>query len=136
MTRGNMNDRRWYDRDPILAKAMRILETSDDRFQIQVALNLIKIIIEHNIESNEFKTVEDILSAVEDGRCEKGNERWYDIDLTIRTAVQMLENCTEDVQLKIARNIAELITDKLKDSYDGEDDEDFDEDFDEEEELL
>jgi hypothetical protein len=129
-----MNDRRWYDRDPILAKAMRILETSDDKFQIQVALNLIKVIIEHNIESNEFKTVEDILSAVEEGRCEKGNERWYDIDLTIRTAVQMLENCTEDVQLKIARNIAELITEKLKDDYDGEDDEDFN-DFDDEDEF-
>lgn len=131
-----MNDRRWYDRDPILAKAMRILETSDDKFQIQVALNLIKVIIEHNIESNEFKTVEDILAAVEEGRCEKGNERWYDIDLTIRTAVQMLENCTEDTQLKIARNIAELITDKLKDSYDNEDDEDFDDDFEEDEEEF
>ena len=128
-----MNYRRWYDRDPILYKAMRILETSDDKFQIQVALNLIKIIIEHNIESNEFKTVEDILVAVEEGRCEKGNERWYDIDLTIKTAVQMLENCSEDTQCKIARNIAELITTKLKDSYDEDDDEEnFDEDEDDE----
>lgn len=129
-----MNTRRWYDRDPILSKAMRILETSDDKFQIQVALNLIKVIIEHNIESNEFKTVEDILSAVEEGRCEKGNERWYDIDLTIRTSIQMLENCSEDAQSKIARSIAELINDKLKDSYDSEDDED--EDFDEDEEEF
>jgi len=123
-----MDQRRWYDRDPILSKAMRILETSDDKFQIQVALNLIKVIIEHNIETNTFNTVEDILKAVEEGRCEKGNERWYDIDLTLKTSVQMLENCPEEMQSKIARSIAELISDKLENSYDEEDDEDFDED--------
>ena len=121
-----MDQRRWYDRDPILSKAMKILETTDDKFQIQVALNLIKVIIEHNIESNAFNTVEDILSAVEEGRCEKGNERWSDIDLTIKTSVQMLENCSEEMQSKIARSIAELINDKLQNSYDDE--EDFEED--------
>ena len=121
-----MDQRRLYDRDPILSKAMKILETTDDKFQIQVALNLIKVIIEHNIESNAFNTVEDILSAVEEGRCEKGNERWYDIDLTIKTSVQMLENCSEEMQSKIARSIAELINDKLQNSYDDE--EDFEED--------
>ena len=121
-----MNYRRWYDRDPILSKAMRILETSDDKFQIQVALNLIKVIIEHNIETNTFNTVEDILAAVQEGRCEKGNERWYDIDLTLKTSVQMLENCSEEMQSKIARSIAELISDKLENSYD--DDEELDED--------
>ena len=121
-----MDQRRWYDRDPILSKAMRILETSDDKFQIQVALNLIKVIIEHNIETNTFNTVEDILKAVDEGRCEKGNERWYDIDLTLKTSVQMLENCSHEMQSKIARSIAELISDKLENSYD-EDDEDLDE---------
>ena len=128
-----MNYRRWYDRDPILSKAMRILETSDDKFQIQVALNLIKVIIEHNIETNTFNTVEDILAAVQEGRCEKGNERWYDIDLTLKTSVQMLENCSEEMQSKIARSIAELISDKLENSYD--DDEELDKDDDEENDI-
>ena len=128
-----MNYRRWYDRDPILSKAMRILETSGDKFQIQVALNLIKVIIEHNIETNTFNTVEDILAAVQEGRCEKGNERWYDIDLTLKTSVQMLENCSEEMQSKIARSIAELISDKLENSYD--DDEELNEDDDEENDI-
>ncbi|GEM_PF-978637 len=131
-----MNNRRWYDRDPILSKAMRILETSDDRFQIQVALNLIKVIIEHNIDSSAFNTIEDILSGIEEGRCEKGSERWYDIDLTIKTAVQMLENCPEEMQSKIARNIAELINEKLHNTYDykfSDEDEDFIEEDDDDE---
>lgn len=110
-------NRRWYDKDPVLSKAMRILETTDDKFQIQIAINLIKIIIEHNIESDSFSSVDDILKAVEEGRCEKGNERWYDLDNTIRTAVQMLEHCPDEMQSKIAREIADHITEKLKDTY-------------------
>ena len=38
--------RRWYDRDPLLSKMMRILKDSDDDFQIKMAINLIKVIIE------------------------------------------------------------------------------------------
>ena len=44
--------RRWYDKDPVLSQAVATLEKSDDETQIKVALNLIKIIIEHNIENN------------------------------------------------------------------------------------
>ncbi|OGI04481.1 MAG: hypothetical protein A2Y25_05985 [Candidatus Melainabacteria bacterium GWF2_37_15] len=113
-------NRRWYDKDPILSKAMRILETTDDQFQLKIAFNLIKIIIEHNIEADSYRSVEDILSAVEDGRCERGSERWYDLNETIRTAVQMLENCPEDMQSSVAKNIAFLIKEKIRDSYEAE----------------
>jgi len=107
--------RRWYDKDPVLSKAMKILETSDDKFQIQMAINLIKIIIEHHIQDNEYASVDDILNAFEEGKSEKGNERWYDIDHTLRTAIQMLENCSPDMQGKIAQDIANFVTQKLKD---------------------
>ena len=42
--------RRWYDQDPVLSSAMQTLEESGDDTQIKIALNLIKIITEHNIE--------------------------------------------------------------------------------------
>ena len=60
------NARRWYDKDPILSSAMKTLEESDDETQIKVALNLIKIITEHNISNSEYESVEDIVSATED----------------------------------------------------------------------
>ncbi len=113
-------NRRWYDKDPILSKAMRILETTDDQFQLKIAINLIKIIIEHNIETDTFRSVDDLLCAVEEGRCEKGNERWYDLDQTIRTAVQMLENCPEEIQGNIARKVAGLISERIRDTYETE----------------
>ncbi len=121
MAQDNKNNRRWYDKDPILSKAMKILETSDDKFQIQVAINLIKVIIEHNIENSTYLSVDDIMTAVEEGRCEKGNARWYDIDNTLRTAIQMLENCSADTQEKIAKDIADLVRRKFRNPSDDGD---------------
>lgn len=59
--------RRWYDKDPVLSQAVRTLEETDDETQIKIALNLIKIIIEHNIEDEKFEAVEDIINAVGSG---------------------------------------------------------------------
>jgi len=114
--------RRWYDRDPLLSKSMQTLEESDDETQIKVALNLIKIIIEHNISSNEFEEVGDILSAVEEGVEGRGNERWYDIDKTVRTAITMLENSSTQIQTIAAKEIAKMVLDKIKENKDDEED--------------
>ena len=81
--------RRWYDKDPVLSSAMKTLEESDDETQIRIALNLIKIIIEHNIESSTYEAVEDIISAVEAGVEGDKNSRWYDIDATLKTAMSI-----------------------------------------------
>lgn len=108
-----MKYRRWYDKDPILSKSMKILETSDDEFQIKMAINLVKIIIEHNIEEESFKSIDDIMGAVEEGRIEKGNTRWYDLDKTVQTAMQMLENCSNEAQSVIAQQMAHMVAEKV-----------------------
>ena len=101
--------RRWYDRDPLLSKMMRVLKNSDDDFQIKMAINLIKVIIEHHIDTDQFQSINDIMMAVQDGHIDKGNARWYDADNTLRTAIQMLESCPEDMQRRITKDIAEKI---------------------------
>ena len=106
--------RRWYDKDPVLSSAMTTLESSDDETQIKIALNLIKIIIEHNIENSEYEAVEDIISAVEAGVEEERSTRWYDIDTTIKTAISMLQNCPETTQKIIAKEMAKLVVEKIK----------------------
>lgn len=106
--------RRWYDKDPVLSSAMQTLEHSDDETQIKIALNLIKIIIEHNIENSEFEAVEDIISAVEAGVEENRNNRWYDIDATLKTAINMLQNCPEVTQSIIAKEMAKMVITKIK----------------------
>ena len=104
---------RWYDKDPVLSMSMRTLSTSDDATQISVALNLIKIIIEHSIQEHEFNNVEDIVDAVENGIIQRGNCRWYDIDSTVRTAIQMLEKCSPATRQKVAIDMAQLVIEKI-----------------------
>jgi hypothetical protein len=106
--------RRWYDKDPVLSSAMQTLEQSDDDSQIKISLNLIKIIIEHNIENSEFEDVEDIISAVEESVEENRNNRWYDIDSTVKTAINMLQNCPETTQHIIAKEMAKMVVSKIK----------------------
>ncbi len=106
--------RRWYDKDPVLSQAVSTLEHSDDQTQIRIALNLIKIIIEHNIEDEKFEAVEDIINAVGSGLEDNRKGRWYDIDTTLRTAMNMLQNCPEATQHLIAKEMAKMVVDKIK----------------------
>ena len=106
--------RRWYDKDPVLSEAVRTLEETDDQTQIRVALNLIKIIIEHNIEDEKFEAVDDIINAVGSGLDDNRRGRWYDIDTTLRTAMNMLQNCPEDTQKVIAKEMAKMVVDEIK----------------------
>ena len=130
---------RWYDKDPVLSMSMRTLANSDDASRIAVALNLIKVIIEHNIDNNEFSNIEDIMGAVEDGLIQKGTNRWYDLDATIRTAIQMLEKCSNETRQKVALDMAQLVIEKIVQDADTMSDEDAIEasvlDLDEEEQV-
>ena len=123
------NVRRWYDKDPVLSRSMKTLELSDDETQIKVALNIIKIIIEHNIAYSEYSGVDDIINAVDEGLVNQGHSRWYDFDKTLRAAITMLENSDIDVQTEVAKQMAKMVVDKIKESpedLDEEDDEDLD----------
>ena len=121
------NYRRWYDKDPILSKSMSILEKSSDEEQIKIALNLIKIIAEHQLADSEFEDVGDILENVEEGIEPRGTDRWYDLNSTVQTAITMLENCPSTTQSIIAKEMAKLVIDKIKSNDDDLNDDDDDE---------
>lgn len=106
--------RRWYDNDPILSKSMRILEASDDETQIKLAMNLIKVVIEHNIANNNLIEVDDILTAAEGGAKAGSNNRWYDIDSTLRTAINMLAASPTQTQEAVAKEMANMVINKIK----------------------
>ena len=112
--------RRWYDKDPVLSQAVNTLEESDDETQIRIALNLIKIIIEHNIEDEKFEAVEDTINAVGSGLDDNRKGRWYDIDSTLRTAMNMLQSCPADTQKIIAKEMAAMVLNKIKKDEDAD----------------
>jgi hypothetical protein len=116
----NNQQRRWYDKDPILSRSMKTLEASDDETQIKVALNLIKIIVEHNLAFSEYTDVNEIIEAVEEGMDTRANSRWYDIDRTVRAAISMLQNSPAETQKIIAKEMAKIVIDKIKEDKDVE----------------
>ncbi len=116
----NDKQRRWYDKDPILSRSMKTLEASDDETQIKVALNLIKIIVEHNLAYSEYTDVNEIIEAVEEGMDERANSRWYDIDRTVRAAINMLQNSPAETQHILAKEMAKIVIDKIKEDKDVE----------------
>jgi len=124
------NARRWYDKDPVLSSAMKTLEETDDETQIKIALNLIKIITEHNISNSEYESVEDIVSAAEDVLENTKKGRWYDIDATLRTAISLLQNCPDSTRSIIAKEMAKNVIEIIKKE---EDEEEGDEEINEEE---
>ncbi|MBQ3641595.1 hypothetical protein II906_06715 [bacterium] len=117
------HQRRWYDKDPVLSEAVHTLEQSNDETQIRIALNLIKIIIEHNIEDEKFEAVEDIINAVGLGLDDNRKGRWYDIDTTLRTAMNMLQNCPDATQHIIAKEMAQMVLESIKKEEDIDDNE-------------
>ncbi|MBO5738347.1 hypothetical protein J6R97_03310 [bacterium] len=118
------NARRWYDKDPVLSSAMKTLEESDDETQIKIALNLIKIITEHNISNSEYESVEDIVSATEDILDSTQKGRWYDIDGTLRTAISLLQNCPDSTRSIIAKEMAKNVIEIIKKEDDEEEEAD------------
>ncbi len=117
------NARRWYDKDPVLSSAMKTLEESDDETQIKIALNLIKIITEHNISNSEYESVEDIVSATEDIMEKTQKGRWYDLDSTVRTAITLLQNCPDTTRSVIAKEMAKNVIEIIKKEEDEDEEE-------------
>ncbi|MDR3089171.1 MAG: hypothetical protein LBU39_05065 [Desulfobulbaceae bacterium] len=106
------NQRRWYDQDPVLSMAMCTLEQAGDEEQIMLALHLIKIINEHNMEDVS-------ISSTDAGMREERMSRWYDVDKTLSISIEMLRRCPEPMQ----RILANQIVRELKRSLEGEPDE-------------
>lgn len=118
--------RRWYDKDPVLSSAMKTLEESGDDTQIKIALNLIKIITEHNIEESKYEEVTDIINATEIDLATQKRNRWYDLDETLRTAISMLQNCPEETRSAIAVEMAKMVVEEIKKSEEEEEEDELD----------
>lgn len=107
---------RWYDQDPVLSRAVEQLRAAPDKYQAQIALNIIKIIVEHHIELETDLPVEDLDSAL-NYRSEtlpnRGYRRWYDVHETLSSAMQLLNDCPDDLQRRVIPSIATMIEETL-----------------------
>lgn len=97
--------RRWYDDDPELRRIVDKLKYSNDEIRSKVALLIIKIIINRKILNLEYENIEDILDSIYAGYADTRRARWYDIDSTVRTAMQMLHDMPYETRASVALEI-------------------------------
>lgn len=114
MTPPSMPSGRWYDQDPVLKNAMEALRQAPDRYQAQIALNIIMISLEHQIESETLGSVEALIEHLESSISpSREHRRWYDASATIRSAIQMLHDCPDEVQPHVIGCVATLVEETL-----------------------
>ena len=107
---------RWYDKDPALSKALDSLRVAPNKFHAQVALNIISVIVEHRLE--ELQNEQDLSpEAFRDSLLEKSqndimptySKRWYDVNETLQSAIQLLKDTPDEIQKQIIPSIALVI---------------------------
>lgn len=112
---------RWYDQDPILQRALEQLRMATDKQQAQVALNIIKIIVEHQIEEETNIQPENLDCALPYRRSwddHRQHRRWYDVHETLSSAIQLLGDCPDDLQTRLIPSIAQMIETTLSSASD------------------
>ena len=85
-------------------------------YNFEQAKNLLDVLD----ENKEYTDVNEIIEAVEEGMDESAHSRWYDIDRTVRAAINMLQNSPADTQRIIAKEMAKLVIEKIKEDKDIE----------------
>ncbi len=111
---------RWYDEDPALSKALGQLRQASDKYQAQIALNIIKIIIEHQTEEESKSTLESLNKNIGNGESIEQQilrRRWYDINETLHSAMQLLQDTPDELQKSLIPTIAQMIETSLKEHY-------------------
>ncbi|MFN8614633.1 MAG: hypothetical protein U0003_01815 [Vampirovibrionales bacterium] len=109
---------RWYDRDPALSKALDQLREASDRYQAQVALNIMKIVLEHQMESAAEGAGLDANGLrlerwADTSEPHPLKRRWYDVNETLRAAMTMLEDCPDELQAALVPHICGMVEDTL-----------------------
>ncbi len=101
--------RRWYDDDPILSAVLARMEYASPEFREKVAMEIIKVIIKLNVIAAEFRSADEILRALHTGYRENRRGRWYDADLTVRTAIGMLKDCPVNIRKQVSIEVKKFI---------------------------
>lgn len=107
---------RWYDTDPALKGALEQLRAASTHHQAQIALNIIKIIVEHQMENETNLKVEDLNNALpspSSSEDHRRHRRWYDVHEALNSAIQLLLDCPPDLQQRLIPSIIQVIENTL-----------------------
>lgn len=90
-----MDNRRWYDKDPILKEALELLKLSPDNTKNSAASFILQL--QEQVAGEVIEHVYEMMTAYQG----KGN-RWYDNDPVIMKAMELLRVAPKKTQRKAA----------------------------------
>jgi len=86
-----MEQRRWYDRDPILSEALELLRLSPEKTKEEAANFMIQL--QEQVAADVIDRVYDIMQTYQG----KGN-RWYDNDPVVMKGIELLREAPPKIQ--------------------------------------
>lgn len=99
------NERRWYDKDPILKEALELLQLSCDDTKNSAANFILQL--QEQVASEVIEHVYDIMTTYSG----KGN-RWYDADPVVLKAMELLKAAPKKTQRKAALKLLLALEEK------------------------
>lgn len=89
--------KRWYDVEPVLSRAIYLLEQADEELQIICAEYVIDQLKDINFEMSLDEQYDYIL------------RRWYDKNIKVSHAMEYLKKAPDELRTKLALDIIEYI---------------------------
>jgi hypothetical protein len=100
--------RRWYDHDPLLLEVLEMLRAYPEELQAQAQFFLKKL--KETIGTETFEPVVEALAEQHAERQAGGKSaRWYDLDVTVYQAVELLRLSPPDTQRQAARKFLDAL---------------------------
>lgn len=106
-----MENRRWYDKDPILKEALELLKLSAGDTKNSAAEFILQL--QEQVAGEVIEHVYEIMQEYEG----KGN-RWYDNDPVVMKAIELLRVAPKKTQRKAALKLLLALEDKNFDNLD------------------
>ena len=108
----NGQNRRWYDRDALISKSMKIFEQTNNEKAISVANELIKIL---NKQDSNVIFVRSDINIEGEIRELPQQYRWYDLNKSIQIVVETLKVCKPETQHELVTQLIIMLdTDESK----------------------
>lgn len=94
---------RWYDKDPDLSRLMKFLENINEEIRDEIAQDLIQILM-GEVCNNSDEKISDLsaLTITE-------YKRWYDQNLSLHSAVELIKNFGEEERREIITRLMESV---------------------------
>ena len=94
-----MNNKRWYDIDPMVSRAVLKLEQAEEYIQVRCAEYVI----------DRLKNIDFDIKLSLDDQYDYILRRWYDKNIKVSHAMEYFKNSPDDIKKELALEIIEFI---------------------------